>query len=63
MKEERFAISNQEMDFYIEQAKQMRAQEISRIVGQIFRLPQRVVRGATDKAAAGLANTTVNQSA
>jgi len=63
MKEERFAISNQEMDFYVEQAKQMRAQEISRIMGQLFRLPQRLVTGATDKATAGLANANVNQSA
>ncbi|MFK7854186.1 MAG: hypothetical protein AB8B79_08745 [Granulosicoccus sp.] len=63
MKEDRFAISNQKLDFYVAQAKQLRAQEISRIFGQLFRLPQRLVRGATDKATAGLANTNVNQSA
>ena len=50
MKEERLSISPQELDLYIAKAKQLRDQEIARISGQLFKVPQRLMQRVSNKA-------------
>ncbi len=49
MKEERLSIGSKELDLYIAKAKQLRGQEVSRIAGLVFRLPQRLILRALKK--------------
>jgi hypothetical protein len=43
MKEERINISNEQMKFYIQEAHVLRSQEVSRLTGQFFRAPIRLL--------------------
>ena len=43
MKEERFNISNQQINQYVLEARVLRSQAISRLTGQVFRAPVRLI--------------------
>jgi hypothetical protein len=43
MKEERFNISNEQVNQYLREARVLRSKEVLRLTGQLFRAPLRLV--------------------
>ena len=44
MKEERMNITNEQINYYLSEARVLRSQAISRQLGQVFRAPVQLVR-------------------